>query len=52
MNRVSDRIQERRVVLPDGRYLIFYTSVPADQSASLKLTAEKKSETSSGAGEH
>lgn len=45
MNRVSEQIQERRVVLSDGRYLIFYSLGTSDPQPSSKSTAEEKPRT-------
>ncbi len=41
MNRVLEQIQERKVILADGRYLIFYSFGTSDPPVSSKPTAEE-----------
>lgn len=36
MTNVPEKMSQKRVLLPDGRYLIFYTFAPADSIACLR----------------
>lgn len=51
MSRVPEQIQERKVVLADGRYLIFYSFGTSDPPVSSKPTAEEISQVTSSTEE-